>query len=147
MRRAAGAFVILGVSLLGATACSSSTKSASDASATSTTQSTPVAVSELRAVLDDTGLHLPPGRLHAAKYRVSFTDERSHPPRGRHVTLRLRPSGPDITILEVPAGQTRVATIVQNVVAYVAIDGKDARVPVENQLDIVATKEYPTPAT
>jgi hypothetical protein len=138
---------VIALIAIGATACSTSTKPASGAPSSSSTDSTSLATRELKAVLDDTGLHLPEGPLEAADYRVSFTDERSNPPAGQNVALRLRPSGPDITILEVPAGQMRESPVIQNVVAYVAIDGRDARVPVDQQLDVVATKQYPVPAT
>jgi hypothetical protein len=146
VRQAAKGLALLALIAIGGTGCSSSSKS-SGAPSTSSTGATTLATRELKAVLDDTGLHLPACPLEAADYRVTFTDERSNRPAGQTVALRLRPSGPDVTILEVPAGQTRESPVIQNVVAYVALDGKDARVPVDHQLDVVATKQYPVPAT
>lgn len=148
MRRAGFAPTLIALLALGAAACSSSSKSSgASASSTSSTDSTVLANRELGAVLDDTGLHLPAGRLDAADYRISFSDQRTHVPAGQTVTLRFRPSGPLITILEVAAGETKQSPLYQNEIAYVAIDGKDARVPVDNQLDIVASKQYPVPVT
>jgi hypothetical protein len=63
------------------------------------------------------------------------------------VALRLRVSGPDVTVVEVLPGRTRDAVVLANVTAYVAIDGKDANVPVDHPLDVVASKQYPVPAT
>jgi len=145
MFRAANCIPFVALLAVGATACSSHSTTAAHPPAPSSTTAT--AGRSFDAVLDDAGLHLPAGRIQAADYHVTFEDRRSHVPSGQVVSLRFRPSGPDITLFEVPAGETRDDAIPENMTAYVAIDGHDARLPVDHPLDVVATKQYPVPVT
>jgi hypothetical protein len=138
-------FVVLAVALVG---CRSSHPRAADppASTSSTTTAAPE-LPRLAAVLDDRGLHLPAGSLLAGHYRISFTDRRAHRAATDEAVLQFRPSGPIIVLLEVPAGGRKDAVLISNVVAQVALNGQLLRVPIDHQLDIRPTPEYPTPAT
>ncbi|HEV7525835.1 MAG TPA: hypothetical protein VGP92_12775 [Acidimicrobiia bacterium] len=131
MRRVIAVGLMIGmVALIGA--CSGSKKSA-----------TP----KFTVVLDDGGLKLPSGKTKAGRYLISFSDRRSHKKAGEIARLQFRASGPTFVLLEVPAGAEKVGTLFQNEVASVAVNGVPQNVLVKNPLDVVATKEFPTPVT
>lgn len=128
MRRVILVFLLVGLFA----ACSDSHKS-----------STP----KFKVVLDDGGLKLPSGPTKAGRYLIAFTDNRTHRPSGEIARLQFRASGPVFVILEVEAGKEKVGTLLQNEVAQVALNGVPQNLPVKNQLDVVPTKEFPTPVT
>ena len=129
--------------LLGALSGCGSSKHAAGSTVTTRTSAIP----RFSAVLDDDGLKLPTGPTPAGRYRISFVDHRSHRDPKKQATLRFRASGPTFVLLEIPAGSSQVGVLVQNLIAYIAIDGVNRNVPVENPLDVRATPQYPTPAT
>ncbi len=99
------------------------------------------------AVLDDTGLKLPPGPTPAGIYRVSFTDRRTRRGPG-HQWLEFRPSGPEIVLATIPAGASDDVTFRQNLIVEVANDGVVERdIPIDNQLNVTPTRGYSTPVT
>jgi hypothetical protein len=105
----------------------------------------PPAPPDFPVLLDDAGLHLPPGRTPAGVYRVSFADHRTR--RGEHVDIRFRPSGPRIELGRVSAGTSDNVTLRQNLIAYLTIDDVTRDVPIENQLDVTPSPKYSSPVT
>jgi hypothetical protein len=101
---------------------------------------------EFAVVLDDNGLHVPQTRQPSAEYDLSFTDRRSHRAQDENVVLALAPVGPDIVLLNVPAGTHRTHVLLANERVQVVINGVRQRALAET-LNIDPSNEYPTPAT
>jgi hypothetical protein len=87
----------------------------------------------------------PPSSARA--FNSDLADQRSHRPAGQIARLQFRASGPTFVLLEVPAGAQKAGTLLANEVGSVAFNGVPQNVPVKNQLDVVPTKEFPTPVT
>jgi hypothetical protein len=140
---AAGATLVVLVA-----ACSSSSPRAVGPSTTAATgASVPASPPDFRVVLDDGGLHLPPGPTRAGIYRVCFEDRRTKRRPDDYVVIRFQPSGPDIELGHVATGHSDDITLLQNLGVYPMINDKFASVPIENQLDVRPTAQYSSPVT
>ncbi len=108
---------------------------------------TPSSPPKLDVVLNDGGLRLSATTIKAGVYRVSFRDERSHPPPGQRVAVAFGASGPRYALATVPAGSAHQATLLQNDIVWVTVDGKPNYSPGGDSLVVEPRRQYPTPVT
>ena len=102
---------------------------------------------KLDVVLNDDGLQLSSTTIRAGVYRVSFRDERSHPPAGERVSVAFGASGPRYALATVPAGGAHEATLLQNDTVWVTVNGVPNFSPGGDSLVVEPTRQYPTPVT
>jgi hypothetical protein len=101
----------------------------------------------LVVVLNDRGLRLSATHIRAGRYLISFQDVRSHLPAGDRVALEFGASGPRHALVSVPAGGERVATLLQNDIVWVTVNGKPNYSPGGDSVVVAPTREFPTPVT
>jgi hypothetical protein len=152
----------------GLAACTSSRPSASGPTSTITSASdSPTAPApRFDVVLDDHGVTFPPGKTPARTYRISFEDRRTSPPPGQKLYLQFVVAGPQILLVDVPAGASSTHALLANMTPEIVFldpgvvlkagdflrpDDLAHRhaldVPVTNPVEIEATPEFPTPVT
>ena len=102
---------------------------------------------KLDVVLNDGGLQLSSTSIRAGVYRVSFRDERSHPPAGEVVAVAFGASGPRYALATVPAGSAHEATLLQNDIVWVTVNGVPNYSPGGDSLAVEPTPQFPTPVT
>lgn len=101
----------------------------------------------LVVVLNDTGLKLSATHIHAGQYVISFRDVRTHRPAGEPVAVQFGASGPRYALVTVPAGSERTATLLQNDIVWVTVNGKPDYSPGGDSLSVDPTRQFPTPVT